>query len=147
MIVFALRHADRTPDPEDDLTPQGRERARLLARMLAGSGISTAFCSEALRTRRTIEPLKNLLGSRLDVLAIAGGATHVQQTVARVKNLRDDAVVAVIGHSDTIGPIIGGLGGPAIDPIAAHEFDKLFVISRAPAGVSAVALMRYGDPT
>jgi phosphohistidine phosphatase SixA len=147
MIVFALRHANRTPDPEDDLTPAGIARAKLLARMLAGSGIRTAFCSDALRTQKTIAPLKNLLGDRLEVVVVGGGAAHVQQTVDRVKALQDDAVAAVIGHSNTIGPILGGLSGPTIDPIGGHEFDKLFVLFRPSAGASAVALMRYGDPT
>jgi len=32
MIVFVLRHADRKPEPADELTARGRERAELLAR-------------------------------------------------------------------------------------------------------------------
>ena len=65
MIVFALRHADRTAG--DDLSPAGRKRATLLARMLAESGVSIAYRSDAVRAARTLEPLKQTLGAALTV--------------------------------------------------------------------------------
>jgi len=148
MIVFALRHANRKPDPADDLTPAGVARARLLARMLGESGIRVAFCSDAIRTQRTMEPLKNLPGVQLEIVTVAASAAdHVQQIVDKVKALPHDAVVAVVGHSDTVGPIIEGLTGIAVDGISAHEFDRLYVVSVAAGGASTVALTRYGDPT
>jgi phosphohistidine phosphatase SixA len=148
MIVFVIRHADRKPEPDDDLTPAGIVRARLLARMLAESGVRTVFCSSAERARKTIQPLKDLLGDRLEIVtASIRSTTHVQQIVDGVKALPENAVAAVIGHSDTVGPIIEGLSGRTIDQIASHEFDKLFVLSIASAGVSTVALTRYGEPT
>jgi phosphohistidine phosphatase SixA len=145
MIVFALRHADRAPGA-DDLSPAGIERARLLARMLAESGIRTAYCSDAIRTQRTVEPLKNLLGADLEIMVVTtdGGIDgHVREIVDRVKALPADAVAAVVGHSNTIGPVIEGLTGRSIDAIAEHEFDRLFVVSVA-AGASTVTPMRYG---
>ncbi len=149
MIVFVLRHADRRPLPADDLSPAGIERANLLARMLKESGIRTAYCSDAIRTQRTMEPLKALLSSNLQVVVVptdgAGGIDgHVQQIVAKVKALPDGTVAAVVGHSNTIGPIVKGLTGLTIDAIADHEFDKLFVLSIPAAGAATVAPMRYG---
>ena len=148
MIVFALRHADRMPG-SDDLSPAGIERAGLLARMLGESGIRTAYCSDAIRTQRTTEPLKTQLGPKLQVVVVstdgAGGIDgHVQEIVAKVKALPDDAVAAVIGHSNTVDRIVKGLTGREIDPIEEHEFDWLFVLSIAGAGTSTVAPMRYG---
>jgi 2,3-bisphosphoglycerate-dependent phosphoglycerate mutase len=150
MIVFALRHADRKP-ADDDLSPAGVERATLLARMLAESGIRTVYCSDAVRTQLTVAPLKKLLGAKLEVVVVpttaAGGvAAHVQHIVEAVKALPDDAVAAVVGHSNTVGPVIKGLTGRKIDPIA-DEFDKLFVVSIPAAGASTVAPLRYGQAT
>ena len=149
MIVFALRHADRTPDPEDDLSPKGIERANLLARMLEESGIRTAYCSDAFRTQRTMDPLKEMLNPNLHVVVVrtdgAGGIDgHVQEIVTKVKALPDNAVAAIVGHSNTIGPIVKGLTGRQIDPIEEHEFDKFFVLSITTAGDATVAPMRYG---
>jgi phosphohistidine phosphatase SixA len=150
MIVFALRHADRKP-ADDDLSQAGVERATLLARMLAESGIRTAYCSDAVRTQLTVAPLKKLLGAKLEVVVVpttaAGGvAAHVQHIVDAVKALPDDAVAAVVGHSNTVGPVVKGLTGRKIDPIA-DEFDKLFVVSIPAAGASTVAPLRYGQAT
>lgn len=147
-IVFVIRHADRKPDPEDDLTPAGILRARLLTRILAESGVQTVFCSSAERALKTIQPLKDLLGDRLEIVTVCvRSTTHVQQVVDGVKALPENAVTAVVGHSDTVRLIIEGLSGRTIDKIASHEFDKLFVVSTASAGVSTVALTRYGEPT
>lgn len=152
MIVFALRHADRTVP--DDLSPAGIERANLLARMLKESGIRTAYCSTAIRTQRTTEPLKALLGPDLQIVVVAGddgdGATgHVPQIVAKVKALPGDAVAAVVGHSNTVDRIIKGLTGKEIEPIKEHEFDRLFVLSIPAngAGTATVAPTRYGKPS
>ena len=147
MIVFALRHADRKPEPDDELSPAGVARAKLLARMLGESGVRTAFCSSARRTQQTVEPLKALLGNQLDIVIVdTTSANHVQEIVDGVKALPSDAVAAVVGHSDTIGPIVKRLTGRTIDPIAGHEFDKLFVLCVAP-GASMVAQTRYGEVT
>ena len=153
MIVFALRHADRQPDPTDDLTLAGAERARLLARMLAESGVSFACCSDTVRARRTLEPLHQKLGNALTVNEVALGnpgagiALHVQRTVQAVRSQPTDAVVAIVGHSDTVEPIIAGLGGGQIGQISTSEFDKLFVLFIGTDGVATLARLRYGAAT
>jgi phosphohistidine phosphatase SixA len=150
MIVFALRHADRKPPPDDDLIPAGIDRARLLARILGESGIGTAYCSDARRTQLTVKPLQELPGANLVIVVVpvAGGIdAHVQQIVDMVKALPGDAIAAVVGHSDTVPRIVKGLTGRTIDPIADHEFDKLFVLSVPAAGASTVAPLRYGQAT
>ena len=66
MIVFALRHADRTATG-DDLSPAGRKQALLLARMLAEGAAVIVFRSDAVRAARTVEPLKQKLSNALIV--------------------------------------------------------------------------------
>lgn len=150
MLIFALRHADRIPEPVDALSGAGKVRATLLAQMLAKSGIKSAYCSSAKRTQDTIAPLKALLGAQLTVAVVPlgndGGDAHVQAIVAAVRALPADSTAAVIGHSDTIGRIIKALTNKTIDPIEDDEFDKLFVVS-IPAGSPSVTLLKYGNPT
>jgi phosphohistidine phosphatase SixA len=150
MIVFVLRHADRMPDPADDLTPAGRERARLLARMLSQCGVSVAFHSDALRTLRTLEPLQQQLGGALTSKKVGSGQgvdQHVQSTVQAVKSLPTQAVAVVVGHSDTVVRIIEGLGGGSVGTIGANEFDKLFVLFIDAAGTATLLRLRYGAAT
>jgi phosphohistidine phosphatase SixA len=141
VIVFVLRHADRQPDPNDDLTPAGEKRAELLARMLAESRISTAYHSGAVRALRTLEPLKQKLGNALTVAGIE--SENVQETVDAVKSRPADEIVAVVGHSNTVGPIIEGLGGEPVGPIGSDEFDKLFILFIDPTGKVTLLRLRY----
>ena len=152
MIVFLLRHADRRPEPQDDLAPAGVERARLLARMVGESGVSVGFCSEAVRARRTLEPLEHRLGDGLTIKVVrtdgpGGTDAHVQEIVRAVKRLPADAVGIIVSHSNTVGPIIERLGGAAIGDIAEHEFDKLFVLFIDPSGAASLLRLRYGAAT
>jgi phosphohistidine phosphatase SixA len=146
MIVFVLRHADRMPEPNDALkSPEGFERAELLARMLKESGIRAAYRSDTIRTRDTLQPLKQALGAKLVVEVVPlGGAdgVHEQHIIAAVKALPADATAVVIGHSDTVVTIIKGLTGQTVGKI--EGFDKLFVLSIPAAGAASVTLLRYG---
>jgi phosphohistidine phosphatase SixA len=145
MIVFLLRHADRDGS-EDALSPAGMERAGRLASMLAESGVTKAFCSDAKRTRQTLAPLEQKLGNGLAVqeVAVSGGiGAHVAAVVAAIRALPAAAVAVVIGHSNTIGDIIGDLGGGDIDPIGEDEFDKLFVLFGAQGGGRMLLKLRY----
>jgi phosphohistidine phosphatase SixA len=149
MIVFALRHADRTAS--DDLSGPGRQRAKLLARMLAESGISVAFRSHFCRAVKTLDPLQAKLPS-LQVKEIRFDDAdepndYAKRVATAVQALPPSTVVAVIGHSDTVGPTIMDLGGKAIDPIEDSEFDRLFVMFISPNGAVSLLKLRYGEPT
>ena len=150
MMIFALRHADRESENVDALSDAGKTRAKLLARMLAQSGIQNAYCSDAKRTQETIAPLKALLGAKLTVhvVPVVGDDIdgHVDAIVTALKGLPSDSTAAVIGHTNTIDRIIKALTNKTIAPIGPNEFDKLFVLS-IPAGSPSVTLLRYGEPT
>lgn len=147
MVIFVLRHADRTP-PDEGLSPAGVRRARLLGRMLAGSGASVAYCSDASRTRQTLAPLKQKLGKALAIKEFStegpGGVdAHVKAVVKAIKALPVDAVAVVVSHSNTVGSIIAKLGGDAIADIGDDEFDKLFVLFRPADGPAALLKLHY----
>jgi len=152
MIVFVLRHADREDEPTDDLTPAGQERAELLARMLADSKVSLAYRTHFVRARKTLEPLEKKLSGSLTVreFILAGNTptqAHVRDVVQAVKSQPADAVIVVVGHSDTVGPIIEGLGGELIVPIGPNEFDRFFVLFIDPPDRTTVLRLRYGAAT
>jgi phosphohistidine phosphatase SixA len=147
MIVFVLRHADkqRTPPNADELVTAGRERAEFLARMLADSRVSVAYDSGATRARQTLEPLKRERGSALTIRPLG----TVAETVQAVKSQPADAVVAVVGHTNTVPQIIEELGGGSAEEIEIEEweFDKLFVLFRNPTGRVTLLKLRYGAAT
>src|SRR4051812_14602306 len=63
VTVFLTRHAERAGEMGDDptLTPAGRDRAELLARMLADAGVRQIFVTEFKRTQETAAPLARKL--------------------------------------------------------------------------------------
>jgi len=151
MIVFLLRHAERLPDPADDLAPEGVERAKLLARMLADSGVHIAFCSDRIRTQHTIEPLRKLPGANIKRVDVAIDPNHiadyVQKIVAKVKALKENAIAIIVSHDAAIRPIVDGLTGRTVADVTGQQFDKLFVMSIPRTGAGNVSLMKYGKAT
>ena len=151
MIVFLLRHADRTT-ANDDINDDGVRRAKLLARMLSESSVSVAFRSSTRRAEKTLEPLKEKLGGALQITAIEKndaepGDIHAKRVVDAVRAVSANTTVVVVGHSETLSPTITRLGGGAIDTIQGHEFDKLFVLFIAADESTKLLKLRYGAPT
>src|SRR4051812_10387022 len=133
MIIFVLRHADRSPAPSDGLSPAGAGRAPPPGPMPGGGGGRLAPFGDALGAQGPLRPPKGVLGDALTIKKVSaarpgGPEAHIEAVVAALKQLPDSAVAIVVSHSNTIGPIIKNLGGCSIFPLADNEFDKLFVL-------------------
>lgn len=163
MIIIAARHADKetvgdgTFDPDDPpLSKAGGERARLLGRMFKPAGVSVVFHSDARRTRETAEHVRAALGGdggvrpdRVEV-PFAGGTIpqQIDRTVAGVLARPAAATVLVVGHSNTVGRILQGLGAaPAVGDLDDEAFDDLFVLARSASGAATLVRMKYGEVT
>jgi phosphohistidine phosphatase SixA len=143
MMIVLLRHADPLPNPDDGLSPDGITRAKLLATMLANSGVTQAYCSDALRTAQTLKPLKSKLGATLTITEVDGSAEEHSEAIAQaVEALPAETTVVVVSHSDTVPMIIEKLGGGAVAPIGPKQFDKLFILS-LPGASAGPLLLRY----
>ena len=150
MIVFVLRHADRTSG--DDLSLRGQKRAQLLARMLGESGVSIAFRSDAVRAKLTLDPLKTALGSKLQVEEVPivdpnDPTDHIKSVINSIRSFTDDRVVIVVGHTNTVGPIVQGLGGNPGSNIGENEFDRMFILCIRRVLETQSVQIRFGDPT
>ena len=103
--VLLLRHADiDVPDgPEPPVLPLnalGQTRARELARILGGAGVTAVFVSPILRTHQTAAPLTTLLGFPFQI------RDAVPETVQGLLAEEAGPVVVVVGHSNTIPAIV-----------------------------------------
>jgi phosphohistidine phosphatase SixA len=142
VTVILTRHAEKaaTPPKDPPLTEAGKQRANLLASMLANSGVDAIYVSEFQRTQQTAAPL--------------AARVHVTPTVlpgkdtdALVKAIRthQSGVVVVVGHSNSLPAIVAALGGPQVQ-IDDSEYDNLFVLTVGPSKSSLLRL-HYGDST
>jgi phosphohistidine phosphatase SixA len=142
VTVFFVRHAERAGEMGDDppITPGGRERAELLARMLADAGVRKIFVTEYKRTQETAAPLARKLGISPETIKSGDPAP----LVSAIRAVTSGAIL-VVGHSNTIPPAIAALGGPEVPKIADDEYDNLFVATISGREVTVVRL-HYGAP-
>jgi broad specificity phosphatase PhoE len=147
-LVFLVRHAERAdggagvgaamagggaPDPL--LSPAGEARAKRLAAMLADSGIKVIYATEFKRTQDTGRPL----ATRLGIQVRQNPSLMHDALAARLKSEHANDVVLVIGHSNTLPPLIKALGGPDVH-IPDQDYDSLFVFVPA---TRVVTRLRY----
>ena len=140
-VVFLVRHAEKaTENPQDpELTPEGADRADLLAHMLSDAGVDHVWSTDTKRTRNTAIPIAELAGvdvrlydprdlPRLAAQMTTQGGRHV-----------------VVGHSNTTPAAVGALGGEPGAPIEeATEYDRLYQVTVGPDGHVSTVLMRFG---
>jgi broad specificity phosphatase PhoE len=140
-VVVLVRHAEKADEPRTDppLTDGGRARAGALAAALEGARVSAVVVTPYRRTRATAEPLLRATGLTPIELPVAGGlADHVRAVADTVRHRAPGETVVVVGHSNTIPPIIRALGGP----------DLLFVLTLPAQGAARLIRASYGaaDP-
>ena len=147
MVLFAVRHAERQPDPIDGLSSAGSVRAWRLAHMLSESGVSVGDCSDACEPE-TLAPLKSLLGDALLVHEVSAGGpggpeAHIEAVPTAVRSLREGTVVVVVSQSNTVGPIIQNIGGTTPRPIGDAERDRMLILFGAGSSPKTLLQLRY----
>ena len=131
--VFVVRHAERADaaagtapmmatDP--DLSEAGKARAQSLATALKDAGITAIYTTEYKRTQQTGEPLAKALGIQVTPVP----AREMPALLQKLKSAAGN--VLVIGHSNTVGEVLAGLG--VTDPVKLtdSDYDNLFVVVR-----------------
>jgi broad specificity phosphatase PhoE len=127
--VILVRHAEKASATERDpvLSEAGMQRARDLGVALADAGVGSVFTTQYQRTRLTAAEV--LAATKLTPIVVdAGGPNHPAQVAAAVRARPAGEVVLVVGHSNTVGPIITALGGPRLGDICDSQYGNLFIL-------------------
>jgi broad specificity phosphatase PhoE len=136
-----VRHAEKKSTGDDPgLTDVGNERAKALAKTLQDAGISAIVTTTAERTKKTAQPLDDLL----PLTAIPVERNKVEQTV----RAKLPGAVLVVGHSNSILQLVQAFRGLEVDDSTIDEriYDNLFIIIRA-NGMTRFIHSRYGAPS
>jgi broad specificity phosphatase PhoE len=146
--VVLVRHAEKVDSSADPLLSEaGLARAAALAEVLADAHPGHVFTSPLQRTRLTAGPTAEFHSVTIEAVGFDGGTpAHVADIAARVRALPEDAVVLVVGHSNTIPLIARALGYTAAADMAECEYDRLTVLDLNGHHTTAV-VGRYGTPT
>jgi phosphohistidine phosphatase SixA len=121
------------------LSAAGRQRADLLASMLADANLTHIHSTDTRRTRETAAPVSNRTGVEVD-LYDAGDLEGMARLLSSTPGCH-----LVVGHSNTTPELVGFLGGDPGTPIEGMEYDRLYVVSIQGTNVLTV-LLRFGEP-
>ncbi|MEH0168403.1 histidine phosphatase family protein [Roseateles microcysteis] len=148
-LIVLARHAERAEDGTKDpsISAAGQARAQALAEALKSAGVRHVITTHYRRTHQTAGPLLTAQGLSPKVFTIKPGAmpVHLQEVAAAVREL--DGTVLIVGHSNTLAPLVNALGGPVVQELCETSFSHLFLMTPAAEGRRLVQA-RYGavDP-
>ena len=125
--IFVVRHAEKVSatDPASLISVSGEDRALALARLLRNSGVTHVFVTDVKRTAQTAEPLLDSTGLKPVVVAAADAAGLLKQ----LKAVPKDAVVVVVGHSNTIPALLKALGVKPDVVLKDDQYGRVFLIT------------------
>ncbi|MFG6463213.1 histidine phosphatase family protein [Roseateles sp. DXS20W] len=147
-LVIVVRHAEKAAEGGSDpaLSPAGEQRAQALAQALAGLRVNAIVTTQYQRTRATAAPLAQALGLQPQVIETRRGDMpgHVQAVADAVR--AQTGTVLVVGHSNTVTPLLAALGGPKLPELCETSFHHAFVLQPAAAPLRW-AQLSYGAPS
>jgi broad specificity phosphatase PhoE len=143
--VLVVRHAEKISDEDERLTEAGRARALRLAQMLKKAGVDAIYSTDTERTIGTAKPLADGLGLmiRLYDAAPVEGVFDFKPFAERLRREVPRGIALVVGHSNTVSPLLGALGCAEEVSIADDEFDNLFVVVPTEPGKATLVRLRY----
>lgn len=144
--IILARHAEKAaPSGDPELTAEGMRRAEALAGVLADVRLSAILTTQFRRTQLTAAPAARAAGISPTVLTATGNLpADAAAVAAAIDALPVGSVVLVVGHSNTLGPIIAALGGPTLPDLCDGEHATLFTLVRPAAGPPHLLRARYG---
>ena len=142
--VYLVRHAekDSTSNPADPtLSGVGEVRAQALSQLLARRQLAALFTTDTKRTRATLAPLA--AATKLEPQVYSP-----KEPLALAAKLRQDyagKTVVVVGHSNTLLPLIEAWGATApVERIGDNEYDLLFTVRLVDGVLPTVSVQGYG---
>lgn len=125
--VIVVRHAEKVLDGSKDplLTAAGAARAARLAQQYGASGLAAVYATPFRRTQDTAAPVAAAAGVAVTTVE----AKDVAELAAAIRADHHGQTVFVVGHSNTVGPLVQALGGEAPDELPDADYDHVFIVS------------------
>lgn len=149
--VILVRHAEKVDDKTADpvLSAAGIVRAEALAVALKDASITDIITTSLQRTILTAKPVA--ASRRITPQAVTiernGLKQHIDAVVAAIRspNLTKNAVVLVVGHSNTVPLIVAALGGPTLPQMCESDYSSMFVLMPDATGGVRLIRSQYGQ--
>ena len=147
-MIF-VRHAEKALEPADDpgLSVAGQARAAELARQLVDAdvvaGIDAIYSTPYRRTIETAQPVADALGLEVNHY----NPDDNEAVLNRILRNHKGKIILVVGHSNTLAPLMAELGASKkVPPIAENEYDNIYVVAIPWFGKTKTIRLRFGTP-
>jgi broad specificity phosphatase PhoE len=144
--IYLVRHGEKdlTPGVADPaLTPAGEARAQALSQQLARRHPAALFTTDTRRTRSTLAPL----AQATSLTPLVYDAKQPDALITRIQQEYAGRTVVVVGHSNTLLPLLKALGvTESVAEIKDEEYDHLFKVELRPGKSAVLKATRYGAP-
>lgn len=122
--IILVRHAEKIDNSRDpELSEVGKDRAQILANMLAESGVSEIYSTPYIRTQSTVQPLAEALSLEVqsyDPRNLEGFASELKTK---------EGIIVVAGHSNTTPTLASLLTGRELTKLDESDYQQFFLIS------------------
>ena len=135
---IVVRHADREGS-KDALSEAGKIRAAKLVEIASLLRVTEVYSTDWVRTKTTAQPTADKLE-----LEVQTYKKHDEKTLAALKQKHAGGVILMVGHSNTIGHIVNGLGGKGDFSVGHDDYDDLFIVTTDDKTTRALRL-KFGD--
>jgi broad specificity phosphatase PhoE len=148
-VVLLVRHAEKEPGAGDvSLSAAGRARAEALATLGRAAGVQAVVTTPYARSRETATPVARALNLTPEIVRVDDAvAEHARVVSDLIRQQHAGRTVLVVGHSNTIPPIVAALGGPRYSDLCDTEYDALFIVVVGDEGPVRTVRSRFGTPT
>jgi broad specificity phosphatase PhoE len=128
--VYLVRHAEKLEGPDPALTEAGQLRAIALRDRLAGIPLDAIYVTQWQRTRLTAEPVARARNLPVHIRSTESRSAleHAQEVVDDLIENHCGQTVLVVGHSNTVPHIIGGLTGQVMEDMDERDYDRFFQV-------------------
>lgn len=146
--VILVRHAEKAAEPADDppLSAVGRERAEALLDAVRDAHVDVIYSTQRRRNMETAQFVANALQVPIVQTPIESRKVdaYIMDVVRRVRQQGGGRVTLIIGHSNTLKPMIKALGGPEILEVPESQYDNLFVLTTRTGMPAKLVRAKYG---
>jgi broad specificity phosphatase PhoE len=128
--IVLLRHAEKGPGRDPDLSGDGKRRALALVDVARTWGAAVVIHTPFKRTAQTVEPLATHLGIPLRKVDYTPGQeeAHADAVLTLIREQYPYSTVVIAGHTTTLPVIMRKLGVESPRAIPETEYGTLFIV-------------------
>ena len=149
LTAIVVRHAEKASQTERDpvLSAEGTARAAALDSALAHARVTAVIVTPYKRNIETAAAVARRFMLTPIVVPVEGGVAAHAYAVARAARAQG-GVVLIVGHSNTVLPIVRALGGPTLPDLCDPSYAQIFTLTVQPNTPTAMVRSQYGtaDP-